>query len=152
MLDIPFPLLADQRPRSGPSSRPWPVFMPRLSMILAAKGYAGCPVLQPSADREVPRARSIPVTSPTRSFALWNRPPTPRSAGDQPKNPAEPFANLKAAIRHVAGQERLSGRGIVLSPAWRSLYDQLTDRRLRLGLIWVPEILLGHRHRSFLRI
>jgi len=44
-------------------------------------------------------------------------------------------ANLKAAIRHVAGQKRLSGRGIALSPAWSSLYDQLTDRRLRLGLI-----------------
>ena len=43
-------------------------------------------------------------------------------------------ANLKFAIRHVAGQQRLSGRGIVLSPAWKSLYDQLTDRRLRLGL------------------
>ena len=44
------------------------------------------------------------------------------------------ISNLKAAIRHVAGQKRLSGRGIRLSPAWRSLYDQLTDRRLRLGL------------------
>ena len=44
------------------------------------------------------------------------------------------IANLKAAIRHVAGQKRLSGRGIALSPAWKSLYDQLTDRRLRLGL------------------
>ena len=44
------------------------------------------------------------------------------------------IANLKGAIRHVAGQKRLSGRGIALSPAWRSLYDQLTDRRLRLGL------------------
>jgi hypothetical protein len=43
-------------------------------------------------------------------------------------------SNLKAAIRHVAGQERLSGRGIILSPAWRSLSDQLTNRRLRLGL------------------
>src|SRR5262245_59485223 len=42
------------------------------------------------------------------------------------------ISNLKAAIRHVAGQKRLSGRGIALSPAWRSLYDQLTDRRLRL--------------------
>ena len=29
------------------------------------------------------------------------------------------IANLKAAIRHVAGQERLSGRGIILSPAWK---------------------------------
>lgn len=45
------------------------------------------------------------------------------------------IANLKAAIRHVAGLKRLSGRGIALSPAWKSLYDQLTDRRLRLGLI-----------------
>ena len=44
------------------------------------------------------------------------------------------IANLKAAIRHVAGQKRLSGRGIALSPAWRSLYDLLTDRRLRFGL------------------
>jgi hypothetical protein len=44
------------------------------------------------------------------------------------------IANLRAAIRHVAGQKRLSGRGIALSPAWRSLHDQLTDRRLRLGL------------------
>jgi hypothetical protein len=43
-------------------------------------------------------------------------------------------ANLKAAVRHVAGQKRLSGRGIALTPAWQSLYDQLTDRRLRLGL------------------
>ena len=44
------------------------------------------------------------------------------------------IANLKAAIRHVAGQKRLSGRGIALTPAWQSLYDQLTDRRSRLGL------------------
>ena len=44
------------------------------------------------------------------------------------------ISNLKAAIRHVAGQKRLSGRGIALGPAWRSLYDQLTDQRLRLGL------------------
>src|SRR5262245_13590339 len=44
------------------------------------------------------------------------------------------ISNLKAAIRHVGGQKRLSGRGIALSSAWRSLYDQLTDRRLRLGL------------------
>ena len=44
------------------------------------------------------------------------------------------IANLKAAVRHVAGQKRLSGRGIALTPAWQSLYDQLTDRRLRLGL------------------
>jgi hypothetical protein len=44
------------------------------------------------------------------------------------------ISNLKAAIRHVAGQKRLSGRGIALSSAWRSLYDQLTDRRLLLGL------------------
>jgi integrase len=44
------------------------------------------------------------------------------------------ISNLKAAIRHVAGQKRLSGRGIALSPAWRALNDQLTDRRLRLGL------------------
>jgi len=44
------------------------------------------------------------------------------------------IANLKAAVRHVAGQKRLSGRGIALTPAWKSLYDQLTDPRLRLGL------------------
>ena len=44
------------------------------------------------------------------------------------------ISNLKAAIRRVTGQKRLSGRGIALSPAWRSLHDQLTDRRLRLGL------------------
>ena len=43
-------------------------------------------------------------------------------------------ANLKAAIRYVDGQQRLSGRGIPLSPAWSSLYDQITDRRVRLGL------------------
>ena len=29
------------------------------------------------------------------------------------------IANLKAAIRHVSGLERLSGRGIALSPVWR---------------------------------
>src|SRR5262245_33615501 len=44
------------------------------------------------------------------------------------------IANLKAAVRHVLGQERLSGRGIALTPAWQSLYDQLSDRQLRLGL------------------
>ena len=44
------------------------------------------------------------------------------------------IANLKAAVRHVAGLKRLTGRGIALTPAWQSLYDQLTDRRLRLGL------------------
>jgi integrase len=44
------------------------------------------------------------------------------------------IANVKAAIRHVAGQKRLSGRGIALTPAWKSLYDQLTLPRLRLGL------------------
>jgi hypothetical protein len=44
------------------------------------------------------------------------------------------IANLKAAVRHVAGQKRMSGRGIALTPVWQSLYDQLTDRRLRLGL------------------
>jgi integrase len=44
------------------------------------------------------------------------------------------IANLKAAIRHVAGQKRLSGRGIALSLAWKSLYDQFTDRHVRLGL------------------
>jgi integrase len=43
-------------------------------------------------------------------------------------------ANLKAAVRHVAGQKRLTGRGVALTPAWQSLYDRLTDRRLRLGL------------------
>jgi len=43
-------------------------------------------------------------------------------------------ANLKAAIRHVAGQKRLSGRGVALSPAWQKLYDQIIDRRVRLGL------------------
>src|SRR5262245_24899416 len=47
------------------------------------------------------------------------------------------IANLKAAVRHVVGQKRLSGRGIALTPAWQSLYDQLTDRRLRLGLCGV---------------
>ena len=44
------------------------------------------------------------------------------------------IANLKAAVRHFAGQKRLSGRGIALTPAWTSLHDQLPDRRLRLGL------------------
>jgi integrase len=44
------------------------------------------------------------------------------------------IANLKAAVRHVAGQKRLSGHGIELSPTWQSLYDQLTNRRLSLGL------------------
>jgi hypothetical protein len=44
------------------------------------------------------------------------------------------IANVKAAIRHVAGQKRLSGRGIPLSPAWKSLHDRLTNPRLRLGL------------------
>ena len=45
------------------------------------------------------------------------------------------IANLKAAIRHRDGQKRLSGRGIPLSPHWSSLYDQLTDPRVRLGII-----------------
>jgi integrase len=44
------------------------------------------------------------------------------------------IANLKAAVRHAAGLKRLTGRGIALTPAWQSLYDQLTDLRLRLGL------------------
>ena len=44
------------------------------------------------------------------------------------------IANLKAAVRHVSGVERLSGRGITLAPDWKVLYDQLTARRLRLGL------------------
>jgi integrase len=44
------------------------------------------------------------------------------------------IANLKAAVRHVDGQKRLSGRGIALSSTWKSLYDQLPDRRLRLAL------------------
>src|SRR5262245_10677447 len=45
------------------------------------------------------------------------------------------IANLKAAIRYVDGQKRLSGRGIALTPVWQSLYDQLTEQRLRLGLV-----------------
>jgi integrase len=44
------------------------------------------------------------------------------------------IANLKAAIRHVTGQERLSGRGVALSPVWKALYDRVPDQRLRLGL------------------
>src|SRR5262245_24052365 len=41
---------------------------------------------------------------------------------------------LGGAFRHILGQERLSGRGIALTPAWQSLYDQPSDRQLRLGL------------------
>ena len=44
------------------------------------------------------------------------------------------IANLKAAVRHVAGPKQLSGRGIALTPHWKTLYDQLTVLRLRLGL------------------
>ena len=43
-------------------------------------------------------------------------------------------ANLKAAVRHFAGQKRLSGRGVPFTPAWEALYDQISERRLRLGL------------------
>ncbi len=44
------------------------------------------------------------------------------------------IANLKAAVRHVAGVKHLSGRGIALTPDWKALYDQLTVLRPRLGL------------------
>ena len=43
-------------------------------------------------------------------------------------------ANLKAAVRHFAGLERLSGRGIPFTPTWKALYDEIMERRLRLGL------------------
>ncbi len=43
-------------------------------------------------------------------------------------------ANLKAAVRHFAGLKRLSGRGIEFTPAWKALYDQISAKRLRLGL------------------
>ena len=89
MLDIPLPLLTHRR-RIGPLERTWPMFMPRLSMIPRCQSLRGMPLLQPSAGREVPRARSVPVTSPTRGIALWNRPPAPRSAGNKPQDPPEP--------------------------------------------------------------
>jgi integrase len=43
-------------------------------------------------------------------------------------------ANLKAAVRHFGGLKRLSGRGIPFTPAWKALYDEIAERRLRLGL------------------
>lgn len=43
-------------------------------------------------------------------------------------------ANLKAAVRHFASVKRLSGRGIPLAPDWQALYDEIAERRLRLGL------------------
>jgi integrase len=43
-------------------------------------------------------------------------------------------ANLKTALRHFAGLKRLSGRGIPFTPAWKALYDEIAERRLRLGL------------------
>jgi integrase len=61
----------------------------------------------------------------------------PAQLGISRKTLQNHIANLKAAVRHVTGQMRLSGRGIALTPAWQSLYDQLTDRRLRLGLCGV---------------
>jgi integrase len=42
--------------------------------------------------------------------------------------------NLKQAIRHFAGLKRLSGRGVPFTPPWKALYEQLSVRRLRLGL------------------
>jgi integrase len=42
--------------------------------------------------------------------------------------------NLKQAIRHFAGLKRLSGRGVSFTPAWKTLYEQLSVRRVRLGL------------------
>jgi integrase len=44
------------------------------------------------------------------------------------------ISNLKAAVRHVTGLKRLSGRGIALTPGWQGLFDRLTIPRLRLGL------------------
>ena len=43
-------------------------------------------------------------------------------------------ANLKAAIQRFAGLKRLTGRGNPLTPAWKALYDEIAERRLRLGL------------------
>ena len=44
------------------------------------------------------------------------------------------IANLKAAVRHFASSERLSGRGVPLTSAWEVLYEKLAVPRLRLGL------------------
>ncbi len=43
-------------------------------------------------------------------------------------------ANLRAAVRYFKRVERLSGRGVAMTPAWKELYDQLEVKRLRLGL------------------
>jgi integrase len=58
----------------------------------------------------------------------------PAQLGISQKTLQNHIANLKAAVRHVTGQKRRSGRGIALTPAWQSLHDQLTDQRLRLGI------------------
>jgi len=44
------------------------------------------------------------------------------------------IANLKATVRHFDSTERLTGRGIALTSAWKVLYEKLTAARLRLGL------------------
>src|SRR5260370_27405038 len=44
------------------------------------------------------------------------------------------IANLKSAVHHFASSERLTGRGIPLTTAWKVLYEKLAAPRLRLGL------------------
>jgi integrase len=58
----------------------------------------------------------------------------PAQLGVSQKTFQNHIANLKAAIRHFTCAERLTGRGIALSPAWKVLYEKLTVPRLRLGL------------------
>ena len=135
MLDIPSP---SPRPPCAEAM----LLEPSLADIqVALQGDPSLPkskrealVLQHPAACKIPRARSVPVTSPARALRFGISRLHHAQLGISRKTLQNHIANLKAAVRHVAGLKRLSGRGIALTPAWQSLYDQLTDRRLRLGL------------------
>ena len=50
------------------------------------------------------------------------------------KTVANTRSRLKAAFLHLAGADSRPARGTPLAPPWKALYDQLADRRMRLGL------------------
>ena len=109
-------------PTSGPSSRPWPMFMPRLSTIPRCPSLRGMACVAAFGGSRNSSERDLSQL-PARLGALRYGIARLHHAqlGISRKTLQNHIANLKAAIRHVLAQKRLSGRGIALTPRLEGL-------------------------------
>ncbi len=77
-------------------------------------------------------AEALPITMPEIDHLLRDVPAPAR--GRSKKTIANARSRLKAALLHVTGAPKLPPRGTALRPEWATLYNAITDLRLRNGL------------------